>query len=203
MLCLFTAPNYFIREYIRSKWGSWDGSIMIMVYEVIFIAITILTIISCFFLTRIQNPLLLILSVILCSLLIGNLQIFLQNDEQFIGVNVPEFQLCQNSVYRLANYITLFGIPIILYIFDLQSAKINAIYFIIGSCIVVLILKFYILIRIGQREKKRRTLEILGEMPRVVFDPNFKFDNSFSNNSGYNSMNVSSINSMNRSIRKN
>ena len=100
-----------------------------------------------------------ITSIILCSFLIANLQIFLQNDEEFIGVNVPEFQVCQNSVFRLAHYITLFGIPAFLHLCDLKVNKINAIYFIIGSSVILLLVKFYILAKVQQKKSKENAEE--------------------------------------------
>lgn len=81
LLCLFTFPNYLVREFIRARWKNWsDKRFKRIVYEVVFIGITILTITSCFLSINIESPLLIIVSILLSSLLIGNLQIFLQND---------------------------------------------------------------------------------------------------------------------------
>lgn len=57
-------------------------------------------------------------------------------------------------MFRIAHYITLFGIPVFLHLVEVKLKRINAIYFIIGSSVVLLIVKFYILVRVHKRKSK-------------------------------------------------
>ena len=124
-------------------------------YQSIFVVIAILTA-GCYFAADyFRSVLFVCLSALLCSALISNLQIFLQYDEQSINRFHPQFQLCQNTVFKLSNYLTLFAIPFYTnYIVEEPHTR-TSILSLKGILLsIVVLMKLYFITKIEKRQKR-------------------------------------------------
>lgn len=117
--------------------------------------ITILTAGFYFAADYFRNVTFVCLAVLFCSALISNLQIFLQYDEQSINRFHPQFQLCQNTVFKLSNYLTLFAIPFYTNYITEETHTRTSILNLKGALLVIVILmKLYFITKIEKREKR-------------------------------------------------
>jgi asparagine N-glycosylation enzyme membrane subunit Stt3 len=118
ILSVFALSNFYIRKIINNNRKNWKNSkTKRIIYEILFLLLTIMAIVSSIVCIKSNNVIMIGLTVIICSLLISNLQTFLQFDEPSINRFHPEFQMCQTAVYNISHYTTLLGIPILINFF--------------------------------------------------------------------------------------
>lgn len=88
------------------------------------------------------------LTIVFFGPMVCNLQMFLLNDEQAINQFHPDFQLCQNNVFKISKYLALLVMPLFVNTMSHGGRRSWGIKFVCSFVVVVLVLKIYFLTKI-------------------------------------------------------